>query len=171
LKILNFLSYVTGLDRKQAAAGHDDKHHETSRLLLSVAWRFAVLFAVLAWSAEIWELTLEFLHLALEGLHLLIEGIEELSELILEHLLDTNHHESEIILFNTALVLMAYGLYRLYRAAPRLYRQWRRNCRAAWLRYKRRKLFYWRSLSEAQKATLMAAYLTGIVLLLYWLTL
>ncbi|MGR8934053.1 MAG: hypothetical protein ACU837_06630 [Gammaproteobacteria bacterium] len=168
----NLHDEITDLDRKPLSAGRHDAHCETDRqMLLKAGRRFALLFIAVSWFGEILDWMTELSHVAIELLDLGVEAIEHFSEEILEYFLHTNHHQSEIIIVNTVLVLMAFGLYRLYRAAPGLYRRWKRNRRASWLRYKRRKVFYWRSLSQAQKVKLAAAYITGTVLLASWLTL
>lgn len=140
-------------------------------MLIRVARRFALLFIVILLLDGILDLVITALHFILELLHLFIEVIEGFIEEVLEHLLHTGHHESEIIIVNVVLVVVMYGLYRLYRAWPPVYRRLKRQGWAAWLRYKRHKCGYWRVLSRSQKIKLTTAYMIGITLILFWLTL
>jgi hypothetical protein len=172
LNLANLLDKIAGLIRPPIATGQPNKGYETDRqMLIRVARQFAVLFVVILWLDDIINLIVGIVHFLFELLHLFMESIEGFIEEVLEHLLHTGHHDSEIIIVNGVLVLIALGLYRLYRAWPPFYRRWRRNRQAGWLRYKRRKVHDWRSLSQSQKLKLTAAYLTGIALMLFWLTL
>ncbi len=172
LKLSSLLDKTARLFRKQAITRPPDQHYETDRqMLIRIARQFALLIIVILLLDEILEFVIEVLHFIFELLHLFIEAIEEFVESVLELLLNTGHHASEIIIVNTVLVVMIYGLYRFYRAWPRLYRRSKRNRLAAWLRYKRRKARHWRARPRNQKIKLIAAYTAGTALLLFWLTL
>lgn len=156
------------LFRKPAPESPDDSDRQ---LLTRVAWQFFWLFIVLLFFEDLLDLVTDVAHSIFEILHLLIEVLEGLVEEILEHLLHTDHHQSEMIIVNTVLLIGLYGLYRLIRALPRIFRRVKRNYLAVWLNYKRRKYNYWRALSPVKKIKLAAAYSTGLMLLLIWLTL
>ncbi|MCL7423257.1 MAG: hypothetical protein M8364_20415 [Methylobacter sp.] len=172
MKLSSLLDKTARLFRKQAITRPPDQQYETDRqMLLRVARQFAVLFIAIILFDDIFGFVAEVLHFIFELLHLFIEVIEGFIEEVLEHLLHTGHHASETIIVNTVLIIMIYGLYRFYRASPRLYRRIKRNRLAAWLRYKRRKTRQWRARPRKQKIKLIAAYTAGTALLLFWLTL
>lgn len=156
------------LFKRPAPASPEDSDRN---MLARVAWQFFWLFIALLFFEDLLDLVTDVAHSVFEILHLLIEAIESSIEEILEHLLHTDHHQSETIIVNAVLLLGFYGLYRLFRALPRISRRIIRNYFAAWLNYKRRKFSYWRALSSTQKIKLTAAYSTGLALLLFWLTL
>lgn len=140
-------------------------------MLARVARQFFWLFVILFFFEDLLDFAVEIGHSVFEILHLLIEFIEGYVEEILEHLLHTDHHQSETIIVNAVLLIGLYGLYRFVRAFPHIVRRLKRNCSAAWLKHRRRRLAYWRALLPDQKIKLTAAYLTGLALLLFWLTL
>lgn len=162
------VEWLAALFRKPAPASAGDSDRQ---MLARVAWQFFWLFIVLLFFEDLLDLVTDVVHSVFEILHLLIEFLEGLVEDFLEHLLHTDHHQSETIIVNAVLLLGLYGLYRLFRALPRIFRRIKRNYLAAWLNYKRRKYSYWRALSSTQKIKLTAAYSTGLALLLFWLTL
>ncbi|PKM38452.1 MAG: hypothetical protein CVV06_00505 [Gammaproteobacteria bacterium HGW-Gammaproteobacteria-10] len=168
LKKSKAAGWLNLLFRKPESASPDDSDKQ---MLLRVAWQFFWLFIVLLFFEDLLDLVTDVVHSVFEILHLLIEFLEGLVEEILEHLLHTDHHQSETIIVNAVLLLGFYVLYRLFRALPRIFRRIKRNYLAAWLNYKRRKYSYWRALSSTQKIKLTAAYSTGLALLLFWLTL
>jgi hypothetical protein len=142
---------------------------ETDRQLLTrVGKQVVVLFLIITLFDDLLDLVLEILHFVFELMHLLFEIIEGFIEEILEHTLHTTHHESEILIISTILIFLVFGLYPLYKVWPRLYRSWRRNSRAVWLRYTRRQSFYWRKLPVGRKWKLIIAYGIGLFCLLFW---
>ncbi|GAB4266402.1 MAG: hypothetical protein Kow0065_17250 [Methylomicrobium sp.] len=140
-------------------------------MLARVAWQFGWLFVVVLFFEEIVETLFEVIDSIFEILHLVIELLEGFVEELLEHLLHTDHHQSETIIVNVVLLAGLYGLYRLLKRLPRFFRRLSRNALASYLKYKRRKIGYWRALSTIQKLKLSAAYLTGLSVLVFWLTL
>ena len=149
-----------------------DNRPETDRQLLArVGRQFIVLFFILIFFDDLLDFLLQSLHVIFELAHLFLEVIEYLVEELLEHLLHTNHHQSETLIINAALLVGCYGLYRLYRVWPALSKRLQRRFSAAWLRYKRRKITYWRLLPKVQQLKLMSAYGAGFALLLFCLTL
>ncbi|HBA64941.1 MAG TPA: hypothetical protein DCZ48_01960 [Methylococcaceae bacterium] len=160
--------WLVGLFKKPAPASPDESDRQ---MLARVARKFFWLFLILFFFEDLLDFAIDIVHSIFEILHLLIEFIEGYVEEILEHLLHTDHHQSETIIVNVVLLFGLYGFYRLIRALPRFFRRVRRNVVAGWLNYKRRKAAYWRALLPAQKLKLTAAYLTGLALLLFWLML
>ncbi|MGZ8928844.1 MAG: hypothetical protein ACXW03_10360 [Methylobacter sp.] len=85
-----------------------------------VGRQFVVLFLVLLFFDDPPGFVIGVLHVIFELLHLTIEVIEHFTEEMLEHTLHTDHHQSETIIVNAVLLIALYGLYRSYRAWPRL---------------------------------------------------
>ncbi len=168
LKKSKAIGWLVVLFKKPAPATPDDSDWQ---LFARVVWQFFWLFTVLLFFEDLLDFAIEIVHSIFEILHLLIELLEGFVEEILEHLLHTDHHQSETIIVNAALLIGLYGFYRFVRAIPRIVRRLKRNYDVAWLKYKRRKSAYWRTLLPGQKIKLTAAYLAGLSLLLFWLTL
>jgi hypothetical protein len=142
---------------------------ETDRQMLTrVGIQFVVLFLAITLFDDLLDLVLGMLHFVFELMHLLFEVVEGFIEEILEQTLQTTHHESEILIISTILILLVFGLYQLHKVWPRLYRPWRRNSKAVWLRYTWRQSFYWRKLPVGRKWKLSIAYLIGLFCLLFW---
>ena len=159
----------TAFIRNTVAGGKYDKRNESDRQMLArVGKKFALIFFVVLMFEEIFYLLFEFLEIVFELIHLLIEVIEHWLEHLLEHTLHTNHHQSETIIVNSAIIA---GLYRLFLAAPRLINQFKRNFLAGWLKHIRRESSCWRALPLNRKIKLVAAYAVGAACLLFLLTL
>ncbi len=168
LKKSKAIGWLAVLFKKPAPASPDDSD---GQMLARVAWQFFWLFLALLFFEDLLDFAIEIMHSIFEILHLLLEFIEGYVEEILEHFLHTDHHQSETIIVNALLLIGLYGFYRFVRAFPRIVRRLKRNYGAVRLKYKRRRLAYWRALLPNQKIKLTAAYLTGLALLLFWLTL
>lgn len=160
--------WIVGLFKKPAPISPDESDRQ---MLARVARQFFWLFIILFFFEDLLDFAVEIVHSVFEILHLLIEFIEGYIEEILEHLLHTDHHQSETIIVNAVLLIGLYGFYRFVRAFPRIVRRLKRNSCAVWLKYKRNKLAYWQALLPEQKIKLTAAYLVGLAMLLFWLTL
>ncbi|MGZ8184664.1 MAG: hypothetical protein ACXWT1_22205 [Methylobacter sp.] len=120
-------------------------------MLDRVGKQFVVLLLIITLFDDLLNLVIGIVYFVVELLHLLFELIEESIENIMEHTLHTTHHESEIFIINMVLILMAFGLYQLYKKWPRLYRSWRRTSQVIWLRHARRQSSYWRTLPVGRK--------------------
>lgn len=144
---------------------------EDAAMIKRVSVRFAYFFILIVFFEELLELVIEIFELLLEIIHLFIELIEQLLEEILEHLLHTDHHETETIIANGVLILGFIGLILFVRYLPRLCRRIKRKFFAVWLNYKRQKYSSWRALSHLQKIKLVSVYCLGISLIVIWLTL
>ena len=140
-------------------------------MIKRVSVRFALLFILIVFFEELLELVIEIFELLLEIIHIFIELVEQLLEEILEHLLHTDHHETETIIANGVLIIGFIGLILFARYLPRFWLRIKRNIFAVWLNYKRQKYSSWRALSPIQKIKLVSAYCLGISLILIWLTL
>lgn len=86
---------------------------ETDReLLIRIGRKFAIILVIILFFDSIFDLLSGLIDLLLEVLHLLVEFFEYTLEILLEHLLGTNHHEGEIIIANIVILVVLYGLVR-----------------------------------------------------------
>jgi hypothetical protein len=127
----------------------------------------AAAITVIGAPATVFGLLLELLHFLLEvflhGLHLAFEFIESNLDHLVEHLFETDVHETQIIVFYTIVPFVLYGLYRLLRAIPPFCRWCKKKQIAYWSRKKARLLFYWREQSLFNKIKLVALGAAAIV--------
>jgi len=114
---------------------------------------------------------LGLIDLAIELIHLGMDVVEYSIELILESTLHTGHQESEIIMINSALIIMIYLMYRAFFAIPGIYRRLTRKYKAARLLRKRRRTARWKSMLLSSKIKLISAYVFGVSCLLFLVTL
>ena len=141
-----------------------------NEMLLKIARNFGILFFVLFMFDSIVDLLLWAIDTIIELIHLGIEAIEYSVEIFLENTFHTDHFQSELIIVNTAIVIALFILYRLFFAIPRLYIRYKRKLKAAWLRSKRRRASYWRSMSTICKIKWVSAYSFGITCLTFLVT-
>ena len=114
-----------------------------------------------------YDVVLDLLDSLFSFVSMLFEWVEYVFDSIISGLFETGHHETELITFYLLLSIGGYLCFRLVRALPRLYRQFKRNQRAAWLRQKRRTTFYWRHLSIFKKIKLFGITSIGFTCLLF----
>jgi hypothetical protein len=120
---------------------------------------------------SILDLLSGLIDLVVEILHLVIEFFEYSIELLLEHFLNANHHESDVIIVNFAIIIGLYGIYRLCRVIPRLFNCFIRRTKAAWLRRKRQENAYWQALPLNRKIKVGTTYVIGVSCILFLITL
>lgn len=136
-----------------------------------MAIQFAVLFFVIFMFDTLLDGLIGLFDLVIELIHLGMDVVEYSIELILESTINTGHQESEIIIINSALILMLYMMYRSFFAIPRICRRLTRKYKAAWLLRKRRRAAQWRLMSLVSKVKLTGAYVFGVSCLLFLVTL
>ncbi len=141
------------------------------QMLIRIAKKFVALFIIIFLFDFLIDVLSTLLDYFIEFVHLVIEFFEYSLESLLEYFLESMPYESEIILVNFVLLITAYLLFRLYFNMPRLYRWLSRWIKAAWLRHKRKKMAYWKSLSLIRKIKIMTTYGVGIVCILFFVTL
>ena len=97
------------------------------------------------------DVVIEFGHFIFELLYELadvsFEGIETLLDHIVEHLFETELHETQTIVFYILIALIAFPVYYLCRLLTRLFFRLKNSVPAAWALYKTRATIYWRELS------------------------
>ena len=149
-----------------------DKQHETDgQMLLRVSKKFAIIFSVILFFDVLIDLLSGAIDIALEALHLVINFFEYSFELLLEHILNANHHESEMIIVNGFILFAIYAVYRLIMLLPTLLRGWQRRLKLVWLLRKRRETDCWHHLSMKRKVEVCVVYSVGVFAVLFLFTL
>lgn len=144
-----------------------DKQNETDgQMLLRVAKKFALIIFVILTFDTLLEWFLGLIDLLGELLHLVIEFFEYSLEVIVEHVLHANHHESETLIVNAVLLIALYGFYRFLREFPRLAARLQQNIKAAWLKRKHEEVCRWQALSLERKIKIIVAYSVGLLCVL-----
>jgi len=157
------ISHLISFIRNMLIIKQQDKRNElTLQMLERVSIKFFVLFLFILTFDFLWDGFLAFIGIIYELFHLIFEFFEYSLEVIVEHAFDANRHHGEIIVVNTVIIIVLYGLFRLYRATPRLYIQLKHFFGTIWLSYLERKSAYWQSLSLDQKSLLILSYFIGI---------
>ncbi|MDO9106772.1 MAG: hypothetical protein Q7U57_17640 [Methylovulum sp.] len=123
---------------------------------------------------EVFGLVLELLHilweLFVEFLDVSFEWVESMLDHVVEHIFETDLHDTQIIVFY---ILVSIGFligYRLCRIAPKIYRRLQEHILATWLWHKTRTCLYWQSQTLINKIKLVAMSL-GIVYVLIFFSL
>lgn len=149
-----------------------DKRNESDRqMLLRISKKFAILSVLLLMFDQLLDLLSGVIDLLLEIIHIVIEFFEYSIELLLEHVLNANHQESEVMIVNFVILISLFGVYKFCLILPQLYIWSKRRIKAAWLRYKRRETVYWHSLPLDRKIKVSMTYSFGICAILFLITL
>jgi hypothetical protein len=130
----------------------------------------AAVITVIAAPAMVFSLAVGLLHFLLEVslhvMHLAFEFLESNLDHLVEHVFETDVHQTQIIVFYIIVPFVLYGLYRLLRAVPSFCRRLKKNQIAFWSRKKAGLLFYWHEQSLLNKIKLIVigiAVITGYV--------
>ena len=110
----------------------------------------------------VFGLFFEMVHILLELANMIFEFIEVTLDHLVEHIFDTDVHQTQVIVFYLMLSIVAWGLYYLWSLMPRFYHQSKENLLAFWLRQKTFVSVYWRDLPLANKIKLAAISIAGI---------
>lgn len=105
------------------------------------------------------------IEILLELAHLLFEGIESTLDTVIEHLLDTELHETQVIVFYIMLFAGFYGLYRLLRLVPGMYQRLKLKVLSSLEIKKIRMILYWQGLSINEKIKYVS--IGSIIILAY----
>ena len=76
------------------------------------------------------------MHLLLEILHMIFEFIEVNLDRLVEHIFETDVHQTQVIVFYLMLSIALGGLYYLWSFLPRVYYQSKENLLEVWLEQK-----------------------------------
>ena len=97
----------------------------------------------------------ELLHmvfeLLMEFLHILFEWLEISLDTVIELLFETGSHETQIIVFYIIMAFVGFGLYRLSRILPKLYRRLHVKTLAFYLYHKNELTVAWHQLTLLNK--------------------
>jgi len=130
------------------------------------------IFIMIIMPGYIFELLIEFFHLLLELfmelLHICFEWIESTLDHLVEHLFETDTHDTQIIVFYILMTVLAIVLYRLYLFLPKVVKRIYQNILVYFTRQKIRLLIFW----EEQSLLGKIKYISLSVGVLYiWLVL
>jgi len=139
-------------------------HHSDKEMLIHVGIKILLLFIIILSFDFLLDLILLVLDFIFEIIHLLIEIIDEMLESLLKEALPTSHHQNEVIIVNVALLIVLFGLYKIFHGVRFLYRL-KRHIKADWLSYKKRKSLDWKLLPLISKIKLVTAYCLGFSLI------
>ncbi|MGZ5007498.1 MAG: PilZ domain-containing protein [Methylobacter sp.] len=132
----------------------------------------ALVVTVITLPDVVFGLLLELLHflseIFLHVLHLAFEFIESNLDHLVEHLFETDVHQTQIIVFYILVPFVLYGLYRLWRVVPVFYRWCKKKQFAYWSRKKANLLFYWREQSTFEKLKLVVIGATVITCYIFF---
>jgi len=132
----------------------------------------AAVITVIALPDVVFGLLLTLFHFLLElflhVLHLAFEFIESNLDHLVEHIFETDLHQTQIIVFYILLPFVCYGLYRLLWAVPPFCRWCKKKQIAYWSRKKAYLLFYWRELSPLNKLKLVLISVAVVALYVFF---
>ena len=104
-------------------------------------------------------LLFELAHLLFEVVFISFEWLESLLDHLVEHLLHTELHQTQTIVFYLLVGIAAYPFYYLWRKLLRLFFWLKASLLTAWVVYKNHTIVYWQNLSliDKIKALVIAA--------------
>ena len=110
----------------------------------------------------------ESVHLFFEVLFIVFEWIESTLDHLVEHLFETELHQTQTIVFYVMVVIVLLPLYYLSRMLLRLFFRLKETLPDAWAQYKIRATLYWQGLSLIGKIkwiliTMGAIYLASFL--------
>ncbi len=144
---------------------HIDKKRLQSRWVNVLI--LAVVITVITLPDVVFGLLLELFHFLLELflhiLHLTFEFIESNLDHLVEHLFETDVHQTQVIVFYIIVPFVFYGLYRLGRVVPPFCRWCKEKQVTYWSRKKANLLFYWQEQSSFNKFKLVVIGVTAII--------
>jgi len=130
-------------------------------ILVKLEIEFALLFLVIFSFDIILDIFSTLIDLFIELIHMIIEVIEGSIELGLEHALHTNHQQSEMIIVNSAIVIIIFLVYRLLKALPSIYVGFIRASSKSWHTFAQQTYDHWHVYSMRLKIKLILVYVVG----------
>ena len=115
-------------------------------------------------------LLIELVHLFFEVVVISFEWLESLLDHVVEHLLHTELHETQTIVFYILMGIVALPLYYLWRVLPGFFSRTKDNVQVIWVQYKNQAGLYWQELSLIDKIkvaviTVGALYLASFLVM------
>ncbi|MGZ8947755.1 MAG: hypothetical protein ACXW1W_20305 [Methylococcaceae bacterium] len=113
-------------------------------------------------------LLFELAHLLFEVVFIAFEWLESLLDHLVEHLLHTELHETQTIVFYLLMSIAVLPLYYLWRLLRRLFFRLKKTLPAAWVLYKTHAIVYWQDLPLIDKIKVLiiaagAIYLASFI--------
>jgi hypothetical protein len=113
-------------------------------------------------------LLFELAHLLFEVVFISFEWLESLLDHLVEHLLHTELHETQTIVFYLLVSIAVLPLYYLWRLLRRLFFWLKESLLTAWVVYKNHTIVYWQNLSLIDKIKVLviaagAIYLASFI--------
>ena len=129
---------------------------------------FAVIVTLIILPDVVFGLIFELVHILLELAHMIFEFIEVTLDRLVEHIFETDVHQTQVIVFYLMLSIAFGGLYYLWRLLPRYYHQSKENLLDVWLEQKTLSSLYWRDLSLINKIKLAAIFTAAIYCIVFF---
>lgn len=115
----------------------------------------------------VFSFIMEIFHLLFELAFILFEWLESSLDHLVEHLLHTELHETQTIVFYLILTLFAYPIYYLWKKLNKLYGYLKGSagyCQTQWSYLKADTGFYWQGLPWLDRAKVFAIVLGSLYL-------
>ena len=108
------------------------------------------------------------IHILLELAHIIFEFVEVNLDRLVEHIFETDVHQTQVIVFYLMVSIAFCGLYYLWNQMPGAYHKSKENLLAMWLEQKAFASLYWRDLSLINKIKLAVISTTGIYCIVFF---
>lgn len=128
-----------------------------------------VLVIVVVIPDVIFELLHGLFELVLQLLHTLFDILEVILDNLVEHLFDTNLHDTQIIVFYILMALGAYGAYLAWRLSLKVCRRCMERWTHAQTAYKTQVSDYWQHLGSLKKFQVVLLGTTSISIIFFFL--
>lgn len=109
-------------------------------------------------------------HHLLEFLHIFYEGLCFMLEELIGHSLHLSKYDSQLILFYIQVSILAGLAYKIWRAAPRLYRRTTAYLRASSLQWVKDGKQLWAEMPGRKRVKVLAGCAAGMFGLYFWAT-
>lgn len=123
---------------------------------------FAAIVALIILPDMVFGLVLGIVHIVFELVHMLFEYVEVILDHIVEHIFETDLHQTQVIVFYLMLSIAVVGLYYLWQLLPQVYHQTKENLFDLWLEQKTFVILFWREQSLIDKIKLAAISAVGV---------
>ena len=108
------------------------------------------------------------LHSLFSVMHIAFEWFELALEKLIEHIFHTNRQQSQLIVFYLMWLIALFVLYRLWRALPGIYSQFKEQLFAASSQYKSYITHHWRERTSIQKIKWFTSFTVSVFCLIFF---
>jgi glucan phosphoethanolaminetransferase (alkaline phosphatase superfamily) len=129
---------------------------------------FVGIFITIFFPDAVFGLFLGIFHIILALAHIIFEFVEVNLDRLVEHIFETDVHQTQVIVFYLMLSIAFCGLYYLWNQLPCAYHKSKENLLAMWLEQKAIASLYWRDLSLINKIKLAVFSTTGIYCIVFF---